>query len=103
MASKKKVDNTVEIGGMSYTVRSVPGLTNGDGRKLDGQIRYADMAIDLEASLDPQAAFMTLWHEIVHALFIQGGRVEHDENDVVALGYGIAGVLRANGDKVMPS
>jgi hypothetical protein len=91
----REPEEYVIIGGISYKVEHVHALRDGD-QILDGHIRYSPSLIQLDAGLGPQAAYVTLWHEILHALLTHAGRDNHDETQISALAYGIAQVLRDN-------
>ncbi len=89
----------IRIGGISYTVRVVDRLI-GDTGRLDGEIKYNTTEILVDSQLNEQAAFQTVWHEIIHGILTQSGRWGdiHDKLDGVvdAIGYGVAQVLMDN-------
>lgn len=91
---------TVKIGTTSYQVKRVKDLHDiKDGsvkRGLLGCVDYTKREIEIDAALSPPAAIDTVWHEVVHAILYHAGHTEQNENQVLALGYGIIDFLRNN-------
>ena len=85
----------IKIGPIHYVVKEVEGLRDGD-EKLDGNIKYGEGVIYVEASLTGSPRRQVLWHEILHALVVHTGRRKHDDELIDALAYGIMQVLQDN-------
>ena len=90
----------IRIGPLVYQVVEVERFAepddNGRYTRYYGQIDYGEQVIRLEANMSPERKWLTLWHEIVHALMEQAGLNQHDEQVVTILGYGIPAVLQDN-------
>ena len=89
---------TILIGGLRYTIEEVEDLHSIDGEKCDGLLNVDTWAIRLEARLPEKAREQVLWHEIIHAMLNQMGRIEQykDENLIDALAFGVVSVLQSN-------
>lgn len=94
----------VKIGGIRHKIVTVSDLHSVDDKGLKvsfyGQIEYKTGLIKLEsdACLDQQKS--TLIHEIMHGVLSQAGQEDHDEKQLVILGYGLYQVLRDNPELV---
>lgn len=90
-----KVGTKVKIGIIDFEVKTVDGLRAADGTWLHGEINWHDFEIRLAGDHTPESRFVTLWHEVIHGLEeLYGFRLK--EREVIALGNGIAQVLRDN-------
>lgn len=87
---------SLKIGGMRYLITYVKGLY--DNGKLDARISHTQTRIEAEKDMSEQATAQALLHEVVHALFVQIGRNELNEQEgmVDALAYGIYQFIREN-------
>jgi hypothetical protein len=94
----------LKIGAIEYDVREVEDLhtTDEQGHKvaMHGAIYYDDTQISIERHQNAQQKIATLWHEAVHGILNQAGHTEHEEAHVIALGYGLAALVRDNPDLV---
>lgn len=92
------MSDTLRIGPLDFDINLVDGLTDQDGiRKLNGHIHYDHCKIELEKRLPPQYQWLTLWHEIIHAILTQYSfDLENEERVVDALANGIVEVLQDN-------
>jgi len=86
---------TIRIGAMDYTIEMVKDLRDGN-HELNGWIRYNDSKVMLDDEMEPQAEYITLWHEILHGLLTQAGMARQDEKIVEVLSHGIVMVMRDN-------
>jgi hypothetical protein len=73
---------------------------DGENKKIEmhGAIDHGKCIILLRADEDYEFTKCTLLHEIVHGIIKQAGLTEHDEANVIALGYGLVGLLKQNPD-----
>jgi len=91
---------SVRIGGANYAVSFPTRIidTNDEGKleELWGKVSYGAATIEIvdDGSVEHRRAIVC--HEIVHAILHQAGHDNHDENHVIALGYGLAQVIREN-------
>ena len=89
----------IRIGAIDYDLLMTPNLFDGYGDdevKVNGVLRGHVAELDIEALLPNSIKFVALWHEAIHAILNQAGIIDHTEETVIALGYGVAGVLRDN-------
>lgn len=90
----------LQIGAIRYTVEEVDDLhkftAEGTRQWLQGQVLYHEATIRIDSELAADVKIVALWHEAIHALLDQAGIDAHDENAVIALGYGIVRLLRDN-------
>lgn len=84
---------TVKIGPVEYAIKENPRY-KGDG--LIGQIMYWESVIELQPDMSPHMTKIALWHEMFHAILLQGGFREHDERLLDVLAYGIVRLLQDN-------
>ena len=86
---------TVRIGHVDYRVH-VQHKPKVKGRLVDGRIRYSRARITVARHLGPQAARLTLWHEIMHGILTHAGLTDQSEQVIEALANGVVQVLRDN-------
>jgi hypothetical protein len=87
---------TLRVGPIDYDVTFVPRL-QADGESVNGYISHNACTVEVDAEMAPQTRAVTVWHETLHAILVQSGRVnDHDEELIDAIAYGIIGVLRDN-------
>jgi glutamine synthetase type III len=91
-----KLPKTVSISGVVYDIKEVDKLLD-DGRteKLDGNIGYTQTEILFEKEASSQMKAVVLCHEVIHGLLTHAG-IEHNEQLVTVLGYGICGFIQEN-------
>jgi hypothetical protein len=85
----------VRIGAIDYEIIDKSRLLDGSD-PLDGQMVHSQSQILLDDALGPSARWITLWHEILHAILVRAGYQEHDEGQMAALSYGIVEALHDN-------
>jgi hypothetical protein len=86
----------IRIIAIDYPVNLVERLRDeGEVQSLSGNIRYAKPKICLDATMEPQPMYQTLWHEIVHGIS-SAMNLEIEEKDVDLIATGIVQVLRDN-------
>jgi hypothetical protein len=86
--------DSIEIGPFTYKIKLQKHVTSPEGSPLVGQIEYSTCTIELLKSQSDDMLMVTLWHEIVHALFMQYGVSQEDTIkiareqliDIIALG-----------------
>ena len=88
--------STVRIGCIDYAITVEDSLVDDDGNEIFGQCAYDACEIQILSRLAAQTKLATLWHEIVHAILIDCGYADHDEQMVSALAHGILSVLKNN-------
>ena len=91
--------NQIRIGAIDFKVAEVDSLwtvADGENIKVNG-VLYSHLAlIEIDEGLPDVIKQVCLWHEAIHEILNQAGIIEHDENIVEALGYGIVALLRDN-------
>jgi len=87
---------TVRIGCIDYAIIMSDSLVDEEGNEIFGQCAYDTCEIQILSRLAAQTKLATLWHEIVHAILIDCGYADHDEQMVSALAHGILSVLKNN-------
>ena len=90
-----KLPEVIRIGGIDYSVKPIENLREGN-TNLNGHILYNDCEIRIEDDMNDSIKWVTIWHETIHGLLEHAGMGNHDENLVIALGYGITQALRDN-------
>lgn len=84
---------TVKIGPIEYAIKENPRYKT---EHLVGQVLYYEGVIELQPDLTPIMQEMGLWHEMLHAILLQGGFREHEERILDVLAYGIVRLLQDN-------
>lgn len=87
------VPATVKIGPIEYTIKENPRYKT---EHLVGQVLYYEGVIELQPDLTPGMTEIGLWHEMFHAILLQGGFREHDERLLDILAYGVVRLLQDN-------
>jgi hypothetical protein len=91
---------SIQIGPVAYAVRERDDLhtVDGDGKKawLNGQILYSEAEIRVAADQADVRKVITLWHEALHGILDQAGLDKHDEQAIIALGFGLVQLVRDN-------
>lgn len=88
-----KLPKSVKIGPVVYEVKEEMRLAN-DG--LYGQIVYSESVIEMNPMMKPQHRDITLWHEMLHGMLLQGGIREHDERILDVLAHGLVQLIKDN-------
>ncbi len=100
MASLK----SVKIGAVTYDVAFVDNLVtlrdDNTYKSLHGSVNYTSCTIKVESDQDEQVKAATVLHEAIHAILHNAGHDDHDENQVIALGFGLYALLKDNPDLV---
>lgn len=84
---------TVKIGPIVYTIAENPRFASD---QLVGEIRYYQSTIELQPNMSPAMTEVGLWHEMFHAILLQGGFREHDERLLDILAHGVVRLLQDN-------
>ena len=84
------------IGAETYTVTFKKKVVC-DGEEVLGCCRYDQHAIEIDATLAEGPMYLTLWHEIMHAVFHENGyeRDADSEAKVEAISHDIALIVLA--------
>ena len=77
-----EIPKKVKIGGMTYKVNITPHMSAHDGRV--GEISYQDACINILPGHRPYM-YLTLLHEVFHALYMHLGHTDHDEKEIEQL------------------
>jgi hypothetical protein len=99
------VIQSVKVGPIRFDVSLVKKLNAvndaGTGMEwLNGRVLWQESLIEIEEGLNEDVRRAALLHEVLHAVLEQAGITEHPETSVVALGYGLLQLLRANPELV---
>ncbi len=86
--------NKVKVGGITYKVEIVDDLAGSDD--CFGAIQYKKSLIQLDNNLDEQLYNKTLVHELTHAMFVEAGYNDHEEDMANRIGLVLYQVLKDN-------
>ena len=89
-----KIPNIIRVGSTDYTVEYSKGLAS--GATLLGEINYGQCTIKIDDSLPASRAREVLAHELVHALLLEAGYDDHEEEQAIRVGTILAMLLRDN-------
>ncbi|WP_423189432.1 hypothetical protein ACO1PF_00530 [Alkalibacterium sp. f15] len=84
----------VKIGGTTYKVEMVDDLAGSDD--CFGYIQYKKSLIQLDNNLEEQMHNKTFIHELTHALFIEAGYNDHEEDMANRIGLVLYQALKDN-------
>lgn len=87
------IPDNVKVGPVVYAIKENPRYI---AENLVGQIMYYESIIELQPNLSPAMAEVGLWHEMFHAILLQGGFREHDERLLDVLAHGVVRLLQDN-------
>lgn len=91
-----KAIKTLRICGFDYSVSFKEAPIVG-GELCDGSHNRSTLQIEIREGLPPQMKYLTLWHEILHAIIDSAAlKVENEEAVVEAVANGIVQVLQDN-------
>ena len=97
-------DKTIRSGPMRYSV-SLVGNFDGDTKNCYslGDITFSEAAIRVRRMPTPEQRKVTLWHEILHAVFSQAGlsRLKEEETVIEAASHGIVDVIATDWTRFM--
>lgn len=88
------MENTVKVGGVTYDVEIVDDLHGSDGEW--GCIKYKRALIQLDSGLEQQIHNQTFVHEMTHAMLVEAGYSDHEEDMANRLGLVLYQVLKDN-------
>lgn len=95
-----KLPTTIRIGPIVYDVSEKPRLIGADNQGgsvwLNGNIKYSESKVLIEAELGNDMKIAALWHEALHGVLYHAGQGEHPESIIIALGYGLVQLIREN-------
>ena len=84
----------VKVGGVNYRVEEVPHLIA--DQELWGQILMRDAKIQIDSSLCEDRKKQTLIHELTHAVFLEAGYKDQDEDMINRVSIVLHQVLKDN-------
>lgn len=84
----------VKVGGVNYRVEEVPYLIA--DQELWGQILMRDAKIQVDSSLGDDRKSQTLIHELTHAIFLEAGYKDQDEDMINRVSIVLHQVLQDN-------
>lgn len=84
----------VKVGGVTYKVEIVDDLAGSDD--CFGAIQYKKSLILLDSNLEEQMHNKTLIHELAHAIFVEAGYNDHEEDMANRIGLVLHQVLKEN-------
>lgn len=88
------MENKVKVGGITYAIEIVDDLT-GETDEL-GNIKYKKAKIQLDSNMDIQIHNQTFVHELAHAILVEAGYSEHEEDMANRIGLVLYQVLKDN-------
>lgn len=90
--------NTVKLGPHTYNIVEVDNLRGDDGTKLDGQIEYHKLTIEIDSDTVSTYKRCVLWHELIHGMLDNAGIDSdmHDETTIDIIASGVMQVLQDN-------
>lgn len=85
------------VGLTVYTVKLRKKVKHEDGEICKGLCDYNTKTITIDTNQDHDAQFATLWHEYMHAVFMELGydELSDDESLVESVGQNIARAMRS--------
>lgn len=84
----------LKVGGVTYTVEEQENLINTDDAW--GRVDYFDSHIRVDTSLSAERKEQTLIHELTHAIFLEAGYKEQDEDMINRVSIVLHQVLKDN-------
>ncbi len=99
-----KIPDSIRIGGVDFTVTSIPRLLSDDDTLLCGQIAHRNSAIQINSDISPDMQCISMLHEILHgiAAHAQLKLGEQEETIVDVFARGIYQVIQDNPDLMKP-
>ncbi|MDD3414878.1 MAG: hypothetical protein PHY47_12870 [Lachnospiraceae bacterium] len=91
--------NNIKIGGINYNIEFCSNPDQND-YNIDGQIKYNAQTIKIRSDGGKDYKKVVLLHEILHGIFEQK-YIEHDEELIEKLSYGLYEVFVNNDLKVL--
>ena len=88
------IPQVLKVGGVQYTVEEIPNLISKDD--CWGQVDYFNSTISIEPSLSETRKEQTLIHELTHAVFLEAGYKEQDEDMINRVSIVLHQVLKDN-------
>ncbi|WP_346234508.1 ImmA/IrrE family metallo-endopeptidase [Lysinibacillus telephonicus] len=89
-----QIPSEVMVAGIVYKVDEVSGLH--DKHELLGQILYVPCTIEINAESSKERKEQTFIHELTHAIFLEAGIEEQDEDMINRVGKVLYQVLKDN-------
>lgn len=90
-----KRPSSVKIGAYDITIEYIQGLDVESN--LHGDFNYRKMKIRINGDDHPQVQYVTLWHELLHAIYWERSLTPTEEEDTVdRLSTGLAMVFKDN-------
>ena len=92
------VIGVVIVGGVTYTAEFVPNLMAKDD--LWGKVDFFNSSIYIDDSLSESRKEQTFIHELTHAIFLEAGYKEQDEDMINRISIVLHQVLKDNPDLI---
>ena len=89
----QQLPTSVKIGPIVYAVSEVPRMAT---EQVYGSLVRTESVIEIHPHMSLAMQELTLIHEIVHALLLQGGIRDQDEKLIDVMAHGIVGLLQDN-------
>lgn len=91
---------TVKVGGVNYTVEEQEHLIQKED--IWGKVDYFSTEIQVDASLSNNRKEQTFIHELTHAIFLEAGYKEQDEDMINRVSIVLHQVLKDNPNLLQP-
>lgn len=91
---------TIKVGGVNYSVAEKENLIQKD--ELWGEVNYFNTEINIDSSLSNDRKEQVLIHEVTHAIFLEAGYKEQDEDMINRVSIILHQVLKDNPDLLHP-
>lgn len=91
---------TVKVGCVQYTVAEKDHMIQKDG--LWGEVNYYNTEINVDSSLSNERKEQTFIHEVTHAIFLEAGYKEQEEDMINRVSIVLHQVLRDNPNLLNP-
>lgn len=88
------MENKLKVGGITYDVKIVDDLDGSDGEW--GCTKYKKAKIHLDSGMNVQVHNQTFVHELTHALLMESGFTDHEEDMANRIGLVLYQVLKDN-------
>ncbi len=88
------IPNKVNVAGIGYEVKEIENLA--DDYELGGQVIYSRGLIKVDSGMCKDKKEQIFVHELLHAIFVEAGYHDHEEETVTRLSTVLYQVLKDN-------